>query len=98
MKAFHFWGAFFVQGEHKKMMNENIVLTVIEIAISLLLEGVIFAMIIQRISDNTNEKQQEHLKHQMENLEKQNRNDFEDIIKTMEHAKTEIISQIKESN
>lgn len=78
-------------------MTENIILTVIELTISILIEGIILAMIFNWISDKAQEKQQQNLQNEMQNLEKQNRFDFENIMQAIQEAKTEIISQIKES-
>lgn len=78
-------------------MNQNLVLTIVELVISLIIEGVILAMVFQWISNKSNEQQQQHLQHEMENLEKQNKFDFEQLQTEIRNAKTDIISQIKES-
>lgn len=78
-------------------MDNNIVLTIVELTISIIIEGVILAMIFQWISNKSTEKQQQNLQTEMQNLEKQNRFDFESIMKAIQETKTEIISQIKES-
>jgi uncharacterized membrane-anchored protein YhcB (DUF1043 family) len=79
-------------------MNENVVLTIIELGASVLVEGIILAMVFNWISNKSQEKQQRNLQQEMQNLEKQNRYDFEQIMKAIQIAKTEIISQIKESS
>ena len=79
------------------MIDNNIVLTIIELVISLIVEGIILAMVFQWISNKSTEKQQQNLQTEMQNLEKQNRLDFEQIMKAIQEAKTELISQIKES-
>jgi uncharacterized membrane-anchored protein YhcB (DUF1043 family) len=79
-------------------MNENIVLTIVELGASILIEGVILAMVFNWISNKAQEKQQQNLQQEMQNLEKQNRHDFDQIMKAIQTAKTEIISQIKESS
>jgi uncharacterized membrane-anchored protein YhcB (DUF1043 family) len=79
-------------------MNENIILTIVELGASILIEGVILAMVFNWISNKAQEKQQQNLQQEMQNLEKQNRHDFEQIMKSVQVAKTEIISQIKESS
>lgn len=79
-------------------MNENIVLTIVELGASILIEGIILTMIFNWISDKHQEKQQKSLQQEMQNLEKQNRYDFEQIMKAIQESKTEIISQIKESS
>jgi uncharacterized membrane-anchored protein YhcB (DUF1043 family) len=79
-------------------MDNNIILTIIELVISLIVEGIILAMVFQWISNKSTEKQQQNLQNEMQNLEKQNRLDFESIMKAIHEAKTEMISQIKESS
>lgn len=79
-------------------MRENIILTVIELGASILVEGIILTMIFNWVSDKAQEKQQKNLQSEMQNLEKQNRFDFENIMAAIQEAKTEIISQIKESS
>jgi uncharacterized membrane-anchored protein YhcB (DUF1043 family) len=79
-------------------MDNNIILTIIELVISLIVEGIILAMVFQWISNKSTEKQQQNLQTEMQNLEKQNRLDFESIMKAIQTTKTEIISQIKESS
>ena len=78
-------------------MDNNIILTIIELVISLIVEGIILAMVFQWISNKAQEKQQQNLQREMQNLEKQNRYDFEQIMKAIQIAKTEIINQVKES-
>jgi len=79
-------------------MNENTILTIVELIISILVEGIILAMVFQWISNKAQEKQQQNLQTEMQNLEKQNRLDFESIMKAIHETKTELISQIKESS
>lgn len=79
------------------MMNENIVLTLIEMLVSLIVEGIILTMIFNWISNKSGEKQQQNLKNEMNNMEKQNKFEYEHLQFQIENAKHEIISQIKES-
>jgi uncharacterized membrane-anchored protein YhcB (DUF1043 family) len=79
-------------------MNENIILTIVELGASILVEGIILAMVFNWITDKSQRKQQDNLKSEMHNLEKQNRFDFETIMKSIQESKTELISQIKESH
>lgn len=79
-------------------MSENIILTIVELGTSILVEGIILTMIFNWISDKAQEKQQKNLQTEMQNLEKQNRYDFENIMAAIQESKTEIISQIKESS
>jgi type II secretory pathway pseudopilin PulG len=78
-------------------MNTQIVLTVIEIVISLVIEGIILSMVFAYISNQTSEKQNKALKNEMSNIEIQNKFIYDQLNQKIETAKTEIISQIKES-
>jgi hypothetical protein len=54
-------------------------------------------MIFNNISNKSSEKQNQQLKSEMNNIETQNKFQYEQMLKVIEQAKTEIISQIKES-
>jgi hypothetical protein len=79
-------------------MDDNVMLTVIELMVSIIIEGVILSMVFAYIANISSEKQNTHLKNEMSNIETQNKFIFEQICKNIENAKTEIISQIKESS
>lgn len=78
-------------------MNNDIVLTIIQIVFSLIFEGIILSMVFAFIANQTSEKQNNALKTEMANIEVQNKFIYEQIIGQIEKAKTEVISQIKES-
>jgi hypothetical protein len=78
-------------------MNQQILLAVIEIGTSLIVEGIILSMIFAYISNQTSEKQNKALKNEMSNIEIQNKFIFDQLNTKIENTKTEIISQIKES-
>jgi hypothetical protein len=78
-------------------MNQQVLLTVIEIGISLIVEGIILSMVFAYISNQTSEKQNKALKTEMSNIEIQNKFIYTQLNQEIEKAKTEIISQIKES-
>lgn len=78
-------------------MNQNIILSIIEFVASTIVEGVILAGVFNWIGDKNQQKQQEMLAQEMNNIEKQNKFDYEQFQKAIQIAKTEIISQIKES-
>ena len=78
-------------------MSENIILIIIEFVASTVIEGVILAGVFNWIGDKNHQKQQEMLAQEMNNIEKQNKFDYEQFQKAIQIAKTEIISQIKES-
>ena len=77
-------------------MNHNVLLTVIELAVSIAIEGIILAMVFQFLSNKSQEKQQQHLQNEMANIEKQNKFDFEQLQTEIRQSKADIISQIKE--
>lgn len=79
-------------------MNQNIILTIAEFVASVLVEGVILAMVFQWIANKSQEKQQQNLKHEMDNIEKQNKFDFEQLQSEIRMCKAEIISQVKEND
>jgi len=78
-------------------MSENIILTVIELAISLIIEGIILSMIFNWIANKETQKQEQNLKSEMNNIETQNKLIFEQLQQEIRQAKRELISQIKES-
>lgn len=79
-------------------MNQNILLTILEFIASTIVEGLILAGVFQWLSNKDQQKQQEMLAQEMNNIEKQNKFDYEQFMQSIQNAKTEIISQIKESN
>ena len=79
-------------------MNEQIYLSIIEIGISLIIEGIILSMIFNWISNKGTEKQQKNLQNEMNNIETQNKLIYEQLQQEIRMAKTELISQIKESS
>lgn len=78
-------------------MSENIILTVIELATSLIIEGIILSMIFNWIASKETQKQEENLQKEMNNIETQNKFIYEQLQKEIVQCKTEIISQVKES-
>jgi hypothetical protein len=78
-------------------MNENIVLTIIELATSLIIEGIILSMIFNWIANKETQKQEQSLKSEMNNIETQNKLIYEQLQQEIRQAKTELISQVKES-
>ena len=78
-------------------MNENIILTVIEISISLIIEGIILSMIFNFIANKETQKQEQNIKAEMNNIETQNKLIYEQLQQEIRQSKTELISQIKES-
>lgn len=79
-------------------MDQAILLTIIEVVISLIVEGVILSMIFAFIANQSSEKQNAALKAEMNNIETQNKFQYEQTINHIENTKSEIISQIKEAN
>ena len=78
-------------------MNQNIILTVIELTTSLIIEGIILSMIFNWIANKETQKQEQSLRSEMNNIETQNKLIFEQLQQEIRQAKTELISQIKES-
>lgn len=78
-------------------MNEQLYIAVIEMFIGIIIEGVLLSMVFAFIANQTSEKQNKALKDEMSNIEIQNKFIYEQIIQNIENAKTEIISQVKES-
>lgn len=78
-------------------MNQNIVLTIIEFGASLIVEGIILSMIFNWIANKETTKNQQNLKEEMNNIETQNKLIYEQLQGEIRMAKTELISQIKES-
>jgi adenine-specific DNA methylase len=78
-------------------MNQQLLLTVVEITISLIIEGVILSMIFNWIANKETTKQEQNLQQEMNNIETQNKFIYEQLQEEIRLAKTELISQIKES-
>jgi uncharacterized membrane-anchored protein YhcB (DUF1043 family) len=78
-------------------MQNELFLTAAEVAIGIIVEGVILGLIFHIIASKETEKQEQHLKDELTNHEKQAKFDFEQLQQEIRNAKTEIISQIKES-
>ena len=79
-------------------MNEQIYLTVIEIFVGIVIEGVLLSMVFAYISNRTSEKQSQNLEQEMANIETQNKFIYDQLYSAIYNAKNEIINQIKESN
>lgn len=79
-------------------MSENILLTVIEFVASTVFEGLILAGVFNWISNKQSAQQQEMLAQELNNIEKQNKFDYQEINQAIYNAKSEIINQIKESS
>jgi len=78
-------------------MSEQLYISIIEMFIGIVIEGILLSMIFAYLSNQTSEKQNESLKNEMSNIEAQNKFIYDQLKKEINDAKTEIISQIKES-
>jgi uncharacterized membrane-anchored protein YhcB (DUF1043 family) len=78
-------------------MSENIILTIIEFGASILVEGIILSMLFSWIENRSVEKQQQHLTDELNNIEIQNKFEFEQTQTEIRTAKLDILNQIKES-
>ena len=87
-RCFFLWGDF---------MSENLILTIIEFGASLIVEGIILSMIFNWIASKETQKQEENLQKEMNNIETQNKFIYDQLQQEIQNAKTEIISQTKES-
>ena len=79
-------------------MDNNILLTIIEFVASTIVEGVILGFIFQWIANKMQEKNQQMLATEMNNIEKQNKFDYQEITKEIRNSKIDVINQIKESS
>ena len=79
-------------------MSEQIYISIIEIFIGIVIEGVLLSMVFAFISNQTSEKQSRNLEAEMAKIEMQNKFIYDQIMNKLENVKTEIISQIKEAN
>lgn len=78
-------------------MNDSILLTVIEFIASVIVEGVILAGVFSHISNQAQQKQQQNLKDEMNNIEVQNKFIYTQLKEEIQLAKIDIINEIKES-
>jgi hypothetical protein len=83
-------------------MNQNVILSMVELAVSLVIEGVILSMIFNWISNKSQQKLEQKLEDfiiaEVNNVEKQNKYIYEQLETQINNAKIDIISQIKESS
>lgn len=77
-------------------MNQNIILTIIEFVASVVVEGIILSFVFMWISNQSSEKNQQHLQSEMSNIETQNKFIYEQLQSEIRLAKQEIINEIKE--
>jgi cell division protein FtsB len=77
-------------------MNQNLILTIIELFISIVIEGIILSMVFNYIANRQSEKQEQKLQKEMNNIETQNKFIFTQLTESIQQAKQEIISEIKE--
>ena len=78
-------------------MSEALYISIIESGIALIVEGIILTMIFNWIANKETAEQEKNLKSEMNNIETQNKFIYEQLQKEIYQAKTELISQIKES-
>ena len=78
-------------------MSEQIYISIIEIFIGIVIEGVLLSMVFGFISNQTSEKQNKALEEEMSKIEMQNKFIYDQLMNSIKNAKTEVISQIKES-
>ena len=78
-------------------MDLNIQLSLIEIFVSLVLEGLILGFIFQKISSTSQDKTFEFIKEQLNSVHKQNRFDYEQLKNEIQQSRDDVISQLKEN-
>jgi type II secretory pathway pseudopilin PulG len=78
-------------------MNQNVMLTLLELGVSLVIEGLILSMVFNWISNRSQQKQQDFIIQEMNNIEKQNKYIFEQLQNELRTTKTDLINQVKES-
>jgi len=78
-------------------MNTAILTAVIETTVSIFIEGIILAFVFQHISNLAQEKQEQHLKTELSNIEKQNKFDFEQLQDQIKNMRNDLLNQIKET-
>lgn len=78
-------------------MNQQIVLSIVEIVFSLIIEGIILSLIFSYISDRHTDNQQKNIKSEMNSIEAQNKFIFTQLQQQIENSKVDIMNQIKES-
>lgn len=78
-------------------MNHQIVLTITEVFISLVIESTILAGLFSFISNKANEKQQKQLQDELMKIEGQNKLIHQSLGEQIKLCRDDILSQIKES-
>jgi hypothetical protein len=76
---------------------KEITFSLIEIFISLIVETIILGGLFTWISNKTNSQMQQKLNDELKVIENQNKFDFEQLQGEIRQAKSDIISQIKET-
>ena len=76
----------------------NIMLTIIDIFISLVIESIILSGVFMFISDKTSGRQQQFLQNEMNNIEKQNKFDFEQLQDEIRLVKSELLNEIDQAH
>jgi hypothetical protein len=74
----------------------NLTLTIVEVFISLVIESVILSGVFSYLSNKQSEKQEQHLKDELQVIEEQNKFIYEQLQTEIRLAKADMISEIKE--
>lgn len=78
-------------------MNNQIMLSIIEVFISLVIESTILAGVFSYLANKANEKQETQLKEEMHRIEEQNKLIFEQLQRQITLSTDHIINTIKET-
>jgi hypothetical protein len=81
-----------------KKLNENILLTIVELGASVLIEGILLSWIFSHLQSKAQSKMETKLRDEMSTMEKQTKFDYEQLQMTINSVKSDIIAEIKESN
>jgi uncharacterized membrane-anchored protein YhcB (DUF1043 family) len=79
-------------------MDQNVLLTIVEFIASLVIEGIILGLVFQLITNRSDDKMQQNLQIELNNIEKQNKFEYEQLKEEIYHAKIDVVSQLKENN
>lgn len=79
-------------------MDQNIILTIVEFIASLIIEGIILGLVFQLIANRSDDKQKQDMEIELNNIEKQNKFNFEQIQTEIRNCRNDILSQLKENN
>jgi hypothetical protein len=78
-------------------MSKDVFITIVEMAISILIEGVLISWIFAMFSAKSQAKMETKLKDEMATMENQIKFDYDQLTQLINGIKTDILNEIKES-